>query len=89
MSLTKCTLLVLEENMLLYLLVPLETIMPTAKLVSLLKHHFSPRHAERSSSAASGTGQQGRRQDFAKGGADARRKMPMPLRLEVWGLPRV
>ena len=31
---------------------------------------------------------QGRRQDFAKGGADARREMPTPLRSlwsEVWG----
>ena len=28
---------------------------------------------------------QGRRQDFAKGGADARREMPTPLRSGVWG----
>ena len=28
---------------------------------------------------------QGRRQDVVKGGADARREMPMPLQSEVWG----
>ena len=33
--------------------------------------------------------EQGRRQDFVKGGADARREMPTPLQSEVWGLPGV
>ena len=32
---------------------------------------------------------QGRRQDFAKGGADARREMLTPLRSGVWGPLRV
>ena len=32
---------------------------------------------------------QGRRQDFAEGGADARRDMPAPLRSEVSGPPGV
>ena len=30
-------------------------------------------------------GKQGRRQDFAKGGADARLEMPTPIRSRVWG----
>ena len=32
---------------------------------------------------------QGRRQEFVKEGADARREMPTLLRSEVWGLPGV
>ena len=32
---------------------------------------------------------QGRKQDFGKGGADARREMALPLRSEVWGLPGI
>ena len=58
-STTWCTVLLLEENVSLCLLEPLETIMSAAKQVSLLKHQISLRNAARSSSVASRTGQCG------------------------------
>ena len=48
--------LVLEENVFLSLLEPLETIMVSAKMVRLFKHHISPRRTARGSSVSSGTG---------------------------------
>ena len=56
---TRCMVLMLEENVSLCLLEPLETIMSAAKLVSPLKHQISLRYAARSNSVALGTGQCG------------------------------
>ena len=55
MSTTKCTVLVLEENVSLCLLKPLEIITSSAKMVILLKHQILLSYAARSSLVALGT----------------------------------
>ena len=57
--LTRCTVLMLEEDALLCLLALFKTIISSAKMVNLHKDHTSPRHGARSTSVVSGTGKCG------------------------------